>query len=244
MPILTLRAPAQVWMLALLAVTLGAWGVPARAEDAPRATLTVVGQGEASATPDQAVFSTGVVSTAKTADEALAANSKAVAGVIEAIKASGIEARDIATSGFSIQPQYAQPQQGSREPLKVSGYEVRNGVSVRVRDLAQLGTLLDKVVQAGANQAGGLRFDLSNPDELSAKAQIAALDNARAQAETLAKAAGMRLLRLRRISPGERASIGGAPMMMMKAEARAVPLEAGETTAHAQVTLMYEIEPL
>jgi uncharacterized protein YggE len=230
-------------MLALLAVTLGAWGVPARAEDAPRATLTVVGQGEASATPDQAVFSTGVVSTAKTADEALAANSKAVAGVIEAIKASGIEARDIATSGFSIQPQYAQPQQGSREPLKVSGYEVRNGVSVRVRDLAQLGTLLDKVVQAGANQAGGLRFDLSNPDELSAKAQIAALDNARAQAETLAKAAGMRLLRLRRISPGERASIGGAPMMM-KAEARAVPLEAGETTAHAQVTLMYEIEPL
>lgn len=244
MPILTLRAPAQVRMLALLAVTLGAWGVPARAEDAPRATLTVVGQGEASATPDQAVFSTGVVSTAKTADEALAANSKAVAGVIEAIKASGIEARDIATSGFSIQPQYAQPQQGSREPLKVSGYEVRNGVSVRVRDLAQLGTLLDKVVQAGANQAGGLRFDLSNPDELSAKAQIAALDNARAQAETLAKAAGMRLLRLRRISPGERASIGGAPMMMMKAEARAVPLEAGETTAHAQVTLMYEIEPL
>ena len=243
MPILTLRAPAQVRMLALLAVTLGAWGVPARAEDAPRATLTVVGQGEASATPDQAVFSTGVVSTAKTADEALAANSKAVAGVIEAIKASGIEARDIATSGFSIQPQYAQPQQGSREPLKVSGYEVRNGVSVRVRDLAQLGTLLDKVVQAGANQAGGLRFDLSNPDELSAKAQIAALDNARAQAETLAKAAGMRLLRLRRISPGERASIGGAPMMM-KAEARAVPLEAGETTAHAQVTLMYEIEPL
>jgi len=232
-------------MLALFTVTLGLWGAPALAEEAPRATLTVVGQGEASATPDQAVFSTGVVSTAKTADEALAANSKAVAGVIEAIKGMGIEARDIATSGFSIQPQYAQPQQGNREPLKISGYEVRNGVTVRVRDLAQLGMLLDKVVQAGANQAGGLRFDLSNPDELSSRAQIAALGNAKTQAETLAKAAGMRLLRLRRISPGEqRGGIGGAPMMMMKADARAVPVEAGETTAHAQVTLMYEIEPL
>lgn len=218
----------------------GAW-----AQEVPRATLTVNGQGEASAVPDLAIFSTGVVSSAKTADEALAANSRAMTAVIAAVKEAGIDARDIATSGLSIQPQYAAPGQNSREAPKLAGYEVRNGISVKVRDISQVGGLLDKLVQAGANQAGGLRFTLSDPDALEKQARLAALKDAQAQAQELAQAAGVRLGRLRRIAPVDAGGAMPGPMMAFKSDARAaVPLEAGEATVRAAITLVYDVEPL
>lgn len=228
--------------LLLLAVPLS---LPAMAEEMERATLSVTGEGEATAIPDMANFSTGVVAAGKTAEEAMAANSKAMADLIAALKAAGIEDRDIATSAFSIIPQYSQPPQNSREAPKLTGYEVRNSVSVRVRDLSRLGALLDRMVQAGANQAGGLHFALADSGALEEKARLAALKDAQAQAKTLAEAAGMRLLRLRRIAPSEGGTLVSPAPMMMKAEARAAPpVEAGELSAHARVTLVYEIEPM
>lgn len=235
------RAAAVLLMSLALALSAAA---PARAQEAARATLSVVGAGEASAVPDMATFSTGVVAAAKTAEEALAANSKSMADLIAAIKETGIEARDIATSGFSIQPQYSQPPQNSREAPRVTGYEVRNTVTVKVRDLARLGALLDRMVQAGANQAGGLRFGIADTGALEEKARVAALKDGMAQAKVLAEAAGMRLIRLRRIAPAERGGIVSPAPMMMKAEARAVPVEAGELSASARISLVYDVEPL
>lgn len=217
----------------------------AQAQEVPRATLAVNGEGEASAVPDLAIFSTGVLTSGKTADEALAANSRTMTAVIAAVKETGIEARDITTSGLSIQPQYTSPGPNSREAPKLSGYEVRNTVAVKVRDIGQLGGLLDKLVQAGANQAGGLRFTVSDPGALEKQARMAALKDAQAQAQELAQAAGLRLVRLRRIAPVETGGAMPAPMMAFKAEARAaVPVEAGETTVRAGITLVYDVEPL
>jgi uncharacterized protein YggE len=228
-----------------LSLSLGWLAAPAHAEELVRATLTVVGEGEAAAAPDMATFSTGVVASGKTAEEALAANSKAMGDLIAALKALGIEDRDIATSGFSISPQYSQPPQNSREAPKVVAFEARNTVAVKVRDLSRLGGLLDRMVQAGANQAGGLRFGLADDAALTEKARVAALKDGQAQAKAMAEAAGMRLLRVRRIAPADRGGdmIAPAPMMM-KAEARAVPIEAGELAARARVTIVYEVEPL
>ncbi|QTL06297.1 SIMPL domain-containing protein [Aquabacter sp. L1I39] len=231
---------ALVGLAAAATLPLGA----AQAQEVPRATLTVNGQGEASAVPDVALFTTGVVSSGKTADEALAANSRTMTAVIAAVKEAGIEERDIATSGLSIQPQYTSPGQNSREAPKVVGYEVRNGVSVKVRDMALLGGLLDRLVQAGANQAGGLRFSLSDPAALEKQARLAALKDAQAQAQELAQAAGLRLVRLRRIAPVEAGGAMPAPMMAFKADRAAVPVEAGETTVRAGITLVYDVEPL
>lgn len=227
----------------LVAATALPWGA-AQAQEVPRATLAVNGQGEASAVPDVALFTTGVVTSAKTADEALAANSRAMTAVIAAVKDAGIAERDIATSGLSIQPQYSAPGQNSREAPKVAGYEVRNGVSVKVRELSQLGGLLDKLVQAGANQAGGLRFTVSDPAALEQQARLAALKDAQAQAKELAQAAGLRLVRLRRVAPVEAGGGMPGPMMAFKADRAAVPMEAGETTVRAAVTLVYDVEPL
>ncbi len=228
-----------------LGVAMGAIATPLRADEPTRALLSVVGEGDASAAPDMATFSTGVVASGKTAEEALAANSKSMSDLVSAIKALGIEDRDIATSNFSISPQYSQPAPNTREAPKLVGFEVRNTVAVKVRDIARLGVVLDKMVQSGANQAGGLRFGLSDSGPIEEKARIAAFKDAQAQAKTLAEAAGLRLLKVRRISPGDRGGdmLTSAPMMM-KAEARAVPIEAGELSARARITVVYEVEPL
>ncbi len=211
------------------------------------ASLTVVGEAARSARPDMAVLSTGVLTTAKTADEALAGNSKAIGDVIAALKAGGIEARDIATANFSIQPQYSYPQPPAREAPKLVGYEVRNAVRVTVRDLSKLGTMMDKVIQAGANQSSGLTFSLSNAAELEQEARLASVKAAMEQAKAVAAAAGLKLIRISSIQPSE---LEGRPMpmaasMLMKSDAaRApVPVEAGEIEVRARTTVVYEAEP-
>ncbi len=239
---------AKTWNAALgaaaMAAVVGA-SLPARAEDVARATLSVVGQGRAAARPDLALVTTGAVSTGKTAEEALAANSKAMEQVIAAIKEAGIEAKDITTSGFSVQPQYSYPAQGSREAPKLVGYEVRNGVTVKVRELVGIGPLLDKVVQSGANQASGLTFLSANPEALQSQARVAAVKDAMAQAAVVAEASSVRLVRIRRIEPRGEGGMPVSPMpMLMKADARsAPPIESGETEARAQMAIVYEIEP-
>lgn len=213
---------------------------------AAAATLTVVGEARVTAAPDMAVLSTGTVTTAKTADDALAANSKAVTDVIAALKAQGLAATDIATSNFSIQPQYVYPQQGSREPPKLSGFEVRNGVRITVRDLAKLGPLLDKVVQSGANQASGLSFSLADPEKIEREARVAAVKDAMEQAKVIAEAAGLRLIRITSIQPDGASGVPVMPApMLMKAEAARmpVPVEAGEVETRARVIVVYEAEP-
>lgn len=238
-PVPAPRARRRMMASALALALLGAG--PAAA-----ATLTVVGEARVSVPPDMAVLTTGAVTTAKTADDALAANSKAVTEVIAALKAQGLAPGDIATSNFSIQPQYTYPQQGSREAPKLAGFEVRNGVRVTVRDLAKLGPLLDKLVQSGANQASGLSFSLSDPEKIERDARVAAVKDAIEQAKVLAEAAGLRLTRITSIQPEGASSLPVMPApMMMKAEAArmSVPVEAGEVEMRARMIVVYEAEP-
>ncbi len=213
---------------------------------AQAATVKVVGAATLSATPDMASFTTGVVTTAKTAAEAIKANSQSVAAVIAAVKEAGIEGRDISTSNFSVQPQYVYPKAGSNERPRLTGFEVRNTVQVRVRDLSVLGGLLDKMVGAGANEASGLTFMLSDRSKLEEDARVAAVENAVAQAKRIAEAAGLRLTRVISVEP--RAMNDGVirPVAMMaRAESAdsSVPVEAGEVDVSAQAVLVYEAEP-
>lgn len=219
-----------------------AFGALAVATPAVAGGLTVVGEAKIAVEPDMALVSAGTVSSAKTADEALAANSKAVTEVIAAIKAAGVQPKDIATANFSIQPQYAYQQS---TPPRLTGFEARNTVRVTVRDLKMLGPLLDKMVQSGANQASGLTFTLSDPDKAEAEARIAAVKDAMAQAKSVAEAAGVKLTRISNIEVGADRSgpILPAPMMM-KAEASRmpVPVEHGVVEVRARATLIYDIE--
>lgn len=214
---------------------------PALAVEASAQTLSLAGEGSASAAPDQATVTSGVTSEGQTASEAVAANSKAMAALIDAFKKAGIQPADLQTSGFSVQPRYAQPKEGSGEAPKIDGYEVRNQVTVRVRDLTKLGAVLDTAVASGSNQIDGVNFGLADPAPVLDKAREAAVADARRKAELIAKAAGVKLGRILAIAePGSE-----PPRPMMAAYARekldAVPVEAGESEFTARVNVTWEI---
>ncbi|WP_283776479.1 SIMPL domain-containing protein [Stappia sp. WLB 29] len=233
---------AFVGALALAAATL-----PARAEETPRiATIDMVGTGVVTAAPDMAMITSGVVSDADTAAEALAANTEAMSAVIARIKEAGIEQRDIQTSGFSVQPRYRQVKSSTPEEYRseVFGYRVSNNVSVRVRDLAKLGGLIDVMVRDGANQVGGVAFIVSEEDKLKDGARKEAMADAIRKAEIYAEAAGVKLGRV--LSINEQDFGGPRPMMMMaraeaKMDAAPAPMEAGESSLEVRVNVTWEL---
>lgn len=208
-------------------------------------TITMDGRGTVAVAPDMAVITTNVATTARTAAEALSENSAAITKVIDAIKGEGIEAKDIQTRGFGIYPRYERVSGDLNRQPKITGYEVRNGVEVNVRDLARLGGLLTLVVESGANSVDGIRFEVSDPAEKLDEARKRAVEAARHKAEIFAAAAGVELGSI--LSIAETGTQIPRPMMvraesMMAASAAPVPIEAGEETIGANVTIRWALK--
>jgi uncharacterized protein YggE len=240
--------PAYPLRLALAAVACVAMPLSvahAHDSDKKEPVIMVSGQGDASVVPDLAIVSLSVAETAKTAREALDINNSAMTSVMKALKDQGIADRDLQTSGLSIQPQYSYPQNEDGTPKLpvLNGYTVTNGLTVRVRDLAKLGAILDQSVTSGVNQGGDIRFTNDDPEKALEEARAEAVKNAAAKARTLAEAAGVKLGRVVEISE----SAGGAdpqPMMRMqmaKEAADAVPIAAGENTYVVNVSVTFAI---
>lgn len=187
-----MRAAASFAIL-MLACTLA---TPAAAQDKGPPTITIAGEGIVAARPDLATVSVGIVTQARNAQDALAQNSKLTAELIAATRQAGIAQRDLETQRISLHPQYAQPPQGSREAPRISGYEARNTLQVRVRDLDKLGALLDRLVTSGANQIGGIALSVAEPRPLLDQARAAAVKDALRKAELFADAAGLSVVRL------------------------------------------------
>jgi len=207
--------------------------------------ITVSGQGEASAVPDQAMLTAGVVTQGRTAADALAANSRAMTGVFDALKKAGIPEKSIQTSNFSVSPQYTPYKPDSTEPPKIVGYQVSNSVTVKVSDLKKLGPDLDALVSSGANQVNGISFSVADTKALMEDARAKAVKDAMAHAETYAKAAGVDLGRVMSISEAG----GEAPQPVFLAMRAAAPMAAppppmaeGEQTIEVDVTMMFEIK--
>ena len=210
--------------------------------------ILVTAEGSVDIAPDMAVLSLSVTREAKTARVALDANSAAMTEVLAAMKAEGIEQRDLQTSGFSIQRRYSYPAPNSsdkRESPRIVGYRVRNSLSVRVRDISKVGEILDKSVTLGVNEGGNIMFTNENPSAAMTQARIQAVKNAMAMAATLAEAAGVKIGRVLEISEQ---SFRPRPVPMARAEmslsrsADAVPLATGENTYKVTVDVAYAIE--
>lgn len=231
----------------MLATALSA--APALAQDASRGTISISGLGEVSAAPDTAFVTSGVTTQGLTAREALDANTKAMAELIETLKAAGIEARDIQTSGFSVNPNYvysdARDANGYQLPPRIAGYQVFDTVNVRVRALDSLGAVLDKAVTVGANTINGVTFSVADPSRLYDDARKAAFADARRKAELYADVAGEELGSLRSISESQNFS-GPQPMVMRamadSAAASPVPVEGGELTFSINVQVAWDLE--
>ncbi len=209
----------------------------AMAEDAPR-QIIVSATGSAEATPDMATVTLGVSREARTASEAMNTAGAAAGEVIDRILAVGIEARDVQTSSLNLNPVW---DQGNMRPLQVRGYVASTMLTVRVRDLASLGDLLDGVVGDGANRLNGLVFGIAEPEPLEEAARADAVARARGKAETLAEAAGLTLGPVQTISEG---GGSGTPAPMMRGammESAAMPIASGELDIRITVTVVYTI---
>ena len=211
-------------------------------EHAMPRTISLSGHGEVRLAPDTAIVNLGVASQAPAAKDALAANTAAMQAVFAALKAAGIEDKDVQTSNFMVQPRYNFNNEGKAPTL--IGYEVSNSVTVTVRKLDTLGGVLDAVVQAGSNQINGIQFDMSKPDAALDEARKLAVADARRKAEIYAAAASVNLGNILSISEGSFAA-PPQPMMRttMKMDAAApVPIAQGEQTLAVDVNIVWEIK--
>ncbi len=202
--------------------------------------ITVNGEGSVFAVPDMAVITMGASSESETAKEAMDQTSDITAAILDQLAQAGVAARDIQTSDLSLNPLWSNRSSSDSRP-RIDGYQASNRVTVRVRELANLGIILDAVLSDGANQLGGLQFTLSEPEPLMNEARVKAVADARARAELFANAAGVELGPL--LSLSESGARAPRPEMfgMARSADSEVPVAQGETELRASVTLVYEI---
>ena len=229
------RAPLR--LAAVLAG--GLLSVPALAQVAPIATISVSGEAQISAPPDLAQIDAGVSTEAKTAREASEANNAAMGRVLLALKGAGIEEKDFQTSRLSLQPQYAPNRSG---PNAVVGYRAGNRVTIRLRDVTKVASTIDILVGAGANELGGISFMVSAASKLLDDAREQAIADARRKAEIYAKAAGVTLGSP--VSISEEGAPGPVAFRKMAAGfAASAPVAQGEETLHVTVSVSWAIKP-
>jgi len=235
--------------LALLALPLGAQaprpagGPPSE----PVPTLIVSGSGQARVAPDEAHVRLGVVAQAPTARAVQDQVSRTANAVLDAVRKVGIAAEEIQTSGLSLSPLYSQIRQGNdNQPPRITGYQANNTITVRISDLAKVGPVIDAGLGAGANTLDGVDFGLRNDEAARAQALADAARTARAKAETLAKALGVRLGEIIEVAEGG-VSVSPPPsprypMARMEAASMApTPVSAGQVGVEASVVLRYRI---
>ena len=205
--------------------------------------LDVVTTGEVSRVPDIARITAGVVTVAPTATAALAQNATQMASVRAALKRAGIADRDIQTSSINLYPDYRQDPQGNNP--QIIGYRASNEVSVRFRDIAATGKILDALVAQGANQINGPMLSIDKPEAALDEARTQALAAARARAELYARALGKRVGRILSIS--EAGANYAPPPMMMRQSARgnaadSTSVDPGEQIVAVSLSVSFELE--
>jgi uncharacterized protein YggE len=210
----------------------------------PVPQIVTSGQGEVRIAPDRATISIGVQTRAATAAEAAAQNSRKQRAVIDAIKAKGVPAEQISTSGFNVIPETRYDREGQAAP-RTTSYLVVNMVTVELRRIDLVGPVLDAVLASGANQINSLSFSVANADSARRAALAIAVAKSKADADVMARAAGGSLGPLLELSAVD---IGMPPRPMMRrmdvamgaVAQESVPVEAGQEVVRASVTARWQ----
>lgn len=207
----------------------------------PTANIQVSATGKANMAPDMATVSAGVVTQGKTAREAMFGNATKMTRAFEELEAAGIEKKHITTSQLSLQPRYNYQ---NRKAPKIDGYEARNTVSAKTYDLDTVGAMLDALVKAGVNNINGVQFSVKDSKAAKEKAREDAIREARAKAEAMASAAGVKLGKLKSLSESG-GNFRPQPMAYaarsLESGGASTPVSAGEQEISVTVNMSYDI---
>jgi uncharacterized protein YggE len=194
-------------------------------------TITVSGSGSATATPNQAMFTFGVSTKAKTAVQALAANSTAMRKLIDALKAAGISSASLQTAYVSLSPVT------SEDGQEIVGYSASNSVTATIASANRAGEIVDAAVAAGANLVDGPSLTISDQSSLYHTALKAAIADARAKAQVLADASG---LHVGAVASVEENGVSAPLPYTDRAAVASAPIEVGTQQITASVTVMFD----
>ena len=203
-------------------------------------TIVVSGTGRVAVEPDVAALRLGVTVSRDSVAEARAEAARTMTAILEAVTAAGVAPRDIRTSLLSVQPHY--DYRDGKPPTLVS-YDLANVVEVTLRDIATVADVVDGSLRAGATSLDGLAFQVDDPTEPERIARIAAVGAARARADILAEAAGVKIAGVIDIvegGPPPAFPRAKAERMMLAADA-STPVTAGTTDIAITVTITYRI---
>ena len=203
--------------------------------------INVNGEGLVKAKPDLATTQVAVDVINKDVVEAQRDAATRMDRVMARLKELGIATNDIQTSQYSISPQYDYSANNNKPTL--TGYRVVNAISVNIRQLDKAGQVLDAVIAAGATRVDGVSFSIADPTPLQSQARAAAVKQARARAEELAKAAGVALGKVTSINES---TAGAAPQISSvgarSALAADTSIAPGELEVRVSVQLSFGIQ--
>ncbi len=215
-------------------------------EEMPR-TITVTGVGTVEVAPDTASLSFGVYEQSESLETAQDAVTTRLEGIMAALTEQGVAEEDIQTTGYNVTVVNEYDRDGNL--VGVIGYEVRSSITVTVRDIESVGSLLDSVVTAGANEVGSVSFYVEDTEAAANQARIAAIEDARAKADTMATASGVTIAGVYAIE--EMSSPQPLPIAYEQSlsdasgseeMARAVPVSPGQAEIRVEIRVVYEID--
>ena len=218
---------------------------PALAQQPPVSSIRVTGDARVTAKPDRVQIEIGVTTRAAQSQEAAAQNARQVDGMLTAVRKVAGPTAVLKTISYSLNPNYQYHPNGG-EPT-IDGYTALNVVQVTLDDLGKIGAVIDAATQAGANHVQGIQFTLRDQDAVRAQALREAAQRARAEAEVLAEALGLKVVRVLTV---EENSPRVMPVRMFSravaanAAATPTPVEAGTLDVTADVTLSVEVSPV
>jgi len=202
-----------------------------------KTTLTVVGYGLVRYNPDSLSVSFTMVGQGTSAEEALTRCSEKTVAVINLLKSLGISEEDMKTSYINVYPVY----DWEAKPPRIIGYQAEYSLSVVVRDIQMASKVIDNAVKAGADRINGVTFTLSSgkKDELKMEAIKAAVEDARAKANIIAKTLGLKILSIESISLSSTEVPTPIPLYREQVATATIPILPSQGEITATVTLVY-----
>jgi uncharacterized protein YggE len=231
-------AAASLWLIAGCGAVQLPAAAPSGTADPAGPTITVQGEARLPIPTSTATFTAGVQRQASSAADALAEDNAAAQQLIDALKKAGVPDKDLTTQQVAVQPQYAY---GPNQPPRLTGYQAADTLQVKVDDASRVGPAIDAAAAGGATQIGSVSFGPPDGDTLEQQALAAAVDNARARAEAIAREAHLSLGAVREVTM----QVSAPPVRMMGVTADAAaasvptPVETGTQELDAQVEVTF-----